>query len=179
MDYDRGLNMLKDFIETGNTNSSLEFKGQKKLYPLQYVGLKRICPINEIGQNMEQDFTYLLDFLRENYSDQLKGKPMSIYHQWKINKNRVSYTACHPITEIPTTLPKPFFTRKIPQTKVYTVRHIGPYRHIGNAWATAMVHQRAKLFKPRKGIPPMEVMINSPKETPENELIAEVLFPMK
>ena len=81
--------------------------------------------------------------------------------------------------EIPADLPQHFYVGELPKMKTYTVRHTGPYRHIGNAWSAAMMHQRAKKFNAAKKIPPMEVMLNSPKNTPENELIAEILFPVK
>ena len=54
MDYDRGLALLKDLVETGKTNSNLEFKGIKTFHATKFIGilqkiwseiLENSCPI--------------------------------------------------------------------------------------------------------------------------------------
>lgn len=179
MDYNRGLFLLKDLIETGSTNSSLNFKGNKPFHATQYVGIKRSCAFSRIGEHMEKDFKTLMPYLMENCREQLTGNGLSIYNKTDVIKDRVVYTAAHPVSEIPKNLPDHFTVGEMPKFNAYTIRHTGPYRHIGNAWAAGMMHQRNKLFKPAKGIPPIEVMYNSPVDTPENELISEILFPMR
>ncbi len=179
MDYDRGLAMLKDLVETGSSNSKLTFKGVKSFHATKYVGLRSQCNSSNLGQSMEKDFTQLMNFIREKAEDTAKGNPFSIYHEFDVMKGKVIYSACHPVNEIPKEIPENFYTGELPKMKVYTVSHTGPYRHIGNAWSAAMMHQRAKKFKAAKKIPPMEVMHNSPKDTPEKELIAEILFAVK
>lgn len=178
MDYDRGLKMLKDLLETGSTNSHLTFKGEQFFETTSYIGIKTQCPINEMPSNMERDFTQIMTYINTKGQKYSTGHPLSIYHKWGLLKGSVQYTACHPVNEIPNPLPDGFISGEIPKTKVYTIRHQGPYRHIANAWAAGMMHQRSKQFKPAK-FPPMEVMYNGPKNTPENHLISEVLFAVK
>ncbi|MDC1434070.1 SRPBCC family protein [Flavobacteriaceae bacterium] len=179
MDYERGLTMLKDLVETGSSNSSLNFKGIKTFNATKYVGLKSQCRSSNLGQSMEKDFTQLMEFVRKNGVEKAHGNPLSIYHEFDVMKGKVIYSACHPVKEIPVEIPKNFYVGELPKMNVYTVSHTGPYRHIGNAWSAAMMHQRAKKFKAAKKIPPMEVMLNSPKNTPEKELVAEILFAVK
>ena len=179
MDYQRGLHMLKDLTETGSVPSTLEFKGEKTFHATTYVGITTQCPISEISTHMERDYTRLMTHLMTHCKEHLDGHALSIYHKWEFKKDRVSYTACHPVHSIPENLPEDFTQGTLPKTRVYSIRHTGPYRHIGNAWSAGMMHQQAKVFKPSRKIHPMEVMYNSPKDTPENELISEVLFAVK
>lgn len=179
MDYNRGLLLLKDLIETGGTNSTLSFRGSKPFYATKYVGIKTSCPFSEIGNHMERDFTELMPYLMQNYRELLTGNGLSIYHKTEIVKDRVVYTAAHPVSEIPKNLPEHFVVGELPKFNAYTIRHTGPYRHIGNAWAAGMMHQRSKKFKATRAIPPIEVMYNSPTNTPEKELISEILFPVR
>jgi hypothetical protein len=59
-DYRRELNLLKVLIETGKTNSKIEFLGMRTLDGFEFIGIKRHCRIIEIDHCMEEDFTSLL-----------------------------------------------------------------------------------------------------------------------
>ncbi|MDA0350079.1 MAG: SRPBCC family protein [Verrucomicrobia bacterium] len=59
VDYDRGLKMLKDYIETGAVPSKLKFPGVETFKGFPYVGLKTRCNIDELGEAMTKDFTKL------------------------------------------------------------------------------------------------------------------------
>lgn len=179
MDYDRGLAMLKDLVETGNTNSNLEFKGVKSFHATKFIGIKTVCAFSAIAENMERDFGELMPYLMQNHQDKISGNGISIYHDVNVVKDKVSYTAAHPVSEIPADLPVGYYVGELPKFSAYTIRHTGPYHHIGNAWAAGMMHQRAKKFKSSRKQPPMEIMYNSPINTPPNKLISEILFPVK
>lgn len=179
MDYDRGLTLLKDLVETGKTNCNLDFQGEKNYPEVQYLGIKTRCAFDEIGSNMERDFTHLMEFLMPKHANKISGPAASIYHKWALTKNKVVYTAAVPVNEIPENLPPEVYVGKTPATKGYSIKHTGPYRHIGNAWSAGMMHQKGKIFKSKRTPPPMELMHNSPKDTPENDLISEIVFPSK
>ncbi len=179
MDYTRGLNMLKDLVETGKTNSNLEFKGVKPFHATTFIGVKTQCDFTKIAENMERDFGELMPYLMQNHQEKISGNGLSIYHDIQLVKDKVTYTAGHPVSEIPDDLPAHFYVGKLPKFKAYTIRHTGPYRHIGNAWAAGIMHERSKKFKPYRKQAPMEIMYNSPMNTPQNELISEILFPVK
>jgi len=49
---------------------------------------------------------------------------------------------------------------------------------LGTAWATQVMHQRAKKFKSKKGLVPFEVYLNNPQDTEEKELKTAVCFPV-
>ena len=177
MDYDRGLKLLKDLVETSQTNSTLTFHGKKPFKGTAYIGLKTSCSPQDMAENMERDFTDILKNIVEYCKDLANGDFLTIYHEFDVMKNKVVYTACFPVTKIIKELPERFVTGHIPDLNTYSIRHKGPYRHIANAWAAGMMHERGKKFKPNKKFPPIEVMRNSPKNTPENELVADILFP--
>lgn len=179
MDYDRGLAMLKDLVETGKTNSTLEFKGIKTFHATKYIGIKTDCAFSAIAENMGNDFSSLMPFLMENHQDKISGNAISIYHDVNVVKDKVSYTAAHPVSQVPADLPDQYYVGELPKFSAYTIRHTGPYHHIGNAWAAGMMHQRAKKFKSSRTIVPMEVMYNSPMNTAPEDLISEILFPIK
>lgn len=175
MDYDRGLSMLKEYIETGSVSSNLDFKGASDFPGCQYVGIKSSCGIDQMGEQMMSDFGKLKEYLDAN-SDLEPGMAFSIYHKWDPGKNRVDYTGGWAVTKKPENLPDGFVFSEIPATKIYTVSHIGAYQYLGNAWSTLYAMHRAKEFKPKKGIHPFEVYISDPQEVPENELITDINF---
>ena len=178
MDYDRGLRMLKEMIEDKEIKSTLDFKGTSKYPATKYIGVKVSCHQDDIGPTMEAAFTSLEKYL-EDKPDLSKGEPFSIYHKWGMVKRNVTYTSAVPVIGIPADLPSQFVKGEIPATEVYTIRHVGSYEHLGNAWSTLYNMQRQKEIKCSKGIHPFEVYRNDPKEVEDKALITDINFPLK
>jgi effector-binding domain-containing protein len=177
MDYERGLQLLKDYVETGAVPSVLTFKGIQDYAGTTYLGIKTSCTMEEMDARMKEDFGKLSGWAAAN-GGLVAGKMFSIYHTWDVVKGLVAYTAGIPVKEVPGTLPTGFFGGVIPSTKVNTIAHTGPYKHLGNAWTTQYMMQRGKEFKHRKGIDPFEVYLNMPGEVPDAQLVTEVHFPV-
>ena len=178
MDYDRGLNLLKDLAEDGKVHSVLDFKENTKLDACNYIGIKINGSIDDMKESMSGSFGKLMEFMTDK-QNLITNPPFSIYHKWDMVKNTCSYTACVPVSEVPSNLPNGVITGSLPATKTYATHHLGPYRHIGNAWSAMYSRHRAKKFVPNKKIDPIEVYLNSPENTPENELQTEIHFAVK
>ncbi len=92
---------------------------------------------------------------------------------------KATYTSAVPVKSIPENLPDGMVSGTIPATQVYTLKHTGPYHHLGNAWTTLYNMQRGKEFKSNKKIHPFESYVNSPMEVDEKQLVTEIHFPIK
>ena len=176
-DYERGLDMLKVYVEENEVPSKLEFSGNQSFEGGKWIGVKTNCTIDEMGPKMEADFGKLHQYAEGK--DLSEVKMATIYHKWNIPKNQVSYTACFVMKEAPGEAPSGFSSGEIPATTCYVLRHVGRYQHLGNAWSTLYSMHRNKEFKPKKGIDPFEFYENNPQTTPEKELITDIYFPIK
>lgn len=178
MDYERGLNLLKDYVEKGEVESKLEFMGVQPFPGTKYVGIKTTCSMAEIGEKMSNDFGALEQHLETLSEVEITGS-YSIYHKWDVKKKLVIYTACFGVNKHPDTLPAGIFNDEIPATNVHVVRHIGRYDHLGGAWGAQMNMQRGKEFKMKRGIDPFERYHNKPGDVPDKELVADICFAAK
>ncbi len=179
MDYERGLNMLKDIAENGKVNATLSFNGIKEFQGGKYIGIKRAGSFSALGKTMTEDFEKLMPYVYQNYRQEINGHAFSIYHKFDAVKDKVVYTVGVPLKNIPENMTADFISGVLKPSKVHSVSQQGAYKHIGNIWSVQMAHQRAKSFKMKRGFHPMEIYHNSPKDTPENELITEVIFGAK
>lgn len=178
MDYDRGLALLKDYVEDGEIHSKLEFKGETAYAGCNYIGFKNSCAIKSMGDSMKNDFNKLHSYASE-HGDNIDGPPLTIYHKWDMVKGQVEYTSGFPMKEISKDLPSDMISGSIPDTKVYSLAHTGPYTHLGNAWSTLYTMQRNKEFKLNKQADPFEVYVSNPEEVTANELVTVINFPIQ
>lgn len=56
MDYERGLSMLKEFLETGDVPTKVVVKGLVEQEGFSYIGKRRQCSIREVGPAMQKRF---------------------------------------------------------------------------------------------------------------------------
>ena len=180
MDYERGLSMLKDKLESGTVPSALVFPGVQAVSGFSFVGIRTQCPISEIGPAMERDLQKVGTWLQGN-GTKPSGPPFTIYHKWDMANARTDYTTGFPLTSVPANVPAEYSTGEMSSGQSYQIRHTGPYRHLGNAWSAGYMHARArpKIFAQDKRILPFEIYENDPSEVPENDLITVVHFPAK
>jgi len=178
-DFSRGLNMLKDYMEDGKVHSHLDFIGMQDYAGCQFVGIQSECAMDEMAESMRVNFEKLMGYFMGGRQEAMDGHPFSIYHKWDLVKGRVSYTAAVPVKSIPQDVPSGTMQGKVPSTKVHVIRHTGTYSHAGNPWSVQMTMSRAKKFKSNKSIHPMEVYLNSPKNTDPKDLITEVWMSVK
>lgn len=176
-DYERGLSMLKDYLETGSVPSRLDFVGGNTFEGLKYVGTRSECSIDAIGKQMSDDFQQIMDWSGQN-GIQSVGPAFSICHRYDMVKNWTENTAGISVESIPNPLPIGFVSGEIPRCDVYSIKHTGPYRHLGNAWAAGMMRARSKQFKQDKKKPLFELYHNNPAEVSENDLSTTVNFPV-
>jgi len=177
MDFDRGLNLLKDYIQDGEVHSKLEFPGKKTYNGCKYIGIKTTCAVSEVGDRMSKDFEKLMSFF-DDKREIISAEPLSIYHVWNPVKDKVEYTCCVPVNQEIKELPNGFVTGTIPKMSAHVVEHTGTYNHIGNAWSAQISRERSKKFKKVKKGEPFEVYLNSPKDTAPNNLRTDVYFPV-
>lgn len=177
MDYERGLSMLKDYVEKGSVPSSVDLKGVQSFGPAQFVAKSTSTTIEEMGPAMEKDLGELMGWAAENGG--YNGYPITVYHKWDMVNRRVEYTTGVPVDELPGELKAGFTTLNIPEIQTYTVTHEGEYKHLGNAWSTGMNLSQNKVFKGSKSQHPFELYVSDPKETKPEELVTEIRFPIK
>jgi len=177
-DYDRGLNLLKDYVQDGKINSKLNFLGESEFPGCTYIGITRSVDMDAAPKQMKANFDRLME-----YASGLDGaypeSAFSQYHKWDFAKGIASFTAGVPVKEVPADLPSDITSGSLPKTKIHTLEHVGPYEHLGNAWTTMYNMQRGKEFKIRKDVHPFETYGNSPNDTAPNELITHVNFAVK
>ena len=176
-DYERGLDMLKVYVEESEVPSKLDFVGNKPFEGGNWVGVKTKCNIDETPSQMKADFEKIRGFAEEKGLKDVQVA--TIYHKWDIPKNKVTYTAVLIMKEAISDLPSEFTSGTIPAITCYVLRHVGRYQHLGNAWSTLYSMHRNKEFKPKKGVDPFEIYVNDPSQTPDKELITDIYLPLK
>ncbi len=170
-DYERGLKLLKDYAETGEVHSKLDYMGIQHFDGVKYVGIERQTTFEGMQRSMGQDFEELMTSQKGG-----NGTWFCMYHKFDIPNQRVHYTACVGVDSIPVEMPSHWIKGEVPACEMYTVRHQGPYDYVANAWSAASMQLRAKTFKARKGAAPMEFYRNSPQKTEPYDLVSDICF---
>lgn len=177
MDYDRGLNMLKDYVETGSVPSELNLKGVETFGPANYVIKKTSTTIEDMPGDMQKDMGTLMEWAANNGG--YEGYPITVYHKFDFVNRKVTYSTGLPVKDLPANPGNGFATMSIPAIQTYTVEHKGNYKHLGNAWSTGMNLSQNSVFKGSKKQHPFELYISDPRETDPNENVSEIRFPIK
>ncbi|MCA9247583.1 MAG: SRPBCC family protein [Planctomycetales bacterium] len=176
MDYERGLKMLKEWIETGEVLSQTVVHGVEPVGPLRVAGVRNRCSLADIGASMTAAFDAAVNALPK-HGLPLDGEPISVYHQFDLAKQTCEYTSGFAVPES-ASVPSELSTWSLPQGRALHVEHGGRYEHLGNSWSAAQMHMRYKKLKPNK-CGAFEIYRNDPCATPPAELRTDIFLPLK
>lgn len=177
-DYERGLLMLKEYMETGSVASYVYIEGEYSMPPQDYIGIPRTCSLQELGVLMQKDFEALQTFSKVHHLE-VFDIPFSIYNYFDVVKKETSYIACLPVKKSDVKLESRWVQGRLEEAPALKTRHKGRYLHLGNAWMTAMSFTRLKKIKTLKRPLGYEYYINDPATTREEALITEIYLPLK
>jgi len=177
MDYERGLLMLKEYMETGSVASYVHIEGRFLMKEQKYIGIPRTCTLNELAVVMQKDFEDLSAFM-ETHSLSLDRIPFTIYNTFDMFKGESSYIACMPIEE-EVHIEGGWVRGNIESQDALKTMHKGRYLHLGNGWMTAMNFARINKMKILKSPVGYEFYPNSPYDTPAEELVTEIFIPLR
>lgn len=177
MDYERGLAMLKEYLETGNVSSYVHIEGLLPLQSQKYIGIPRTCSIKELGVTMQKDFESLHKFMNE-HGISMKRVPFTIYDTFDIVKGTSSFVSCIPLEEI-IPIDKTWVEGHLEGCEALKTMHKGRRMHLGNAWMTAINFARIKKIKTLKSPIGYEFYTNNPYKTAEEKLVTEIYLPLR
>ena len=178
-DYERGLAMFKEYLETGQVNTRVSIQGKVDRPAFYYLGRHRICALQEVGPAMEADFEFL-EKLKESEKLQEPDFHFSFYHKYDFVKKSCEYTSGYGyFTESVQLTGENIRTGHVDPHQGFMVQHEGPYRHLGNAWSTAMGCQRSMKLKLSKNIPKYEIYATLPGQVDEARIETEIYLPLK
>lgn len=174
MDFERGLKMLKEYVETGEVLSQTKYEGIVTIEGRQYVGIRRKIQFSEISSNMRNDFDALMKYV-SSHKLKTTGVPFTLYHVADMIKGKIEYTAGiavasdhHPEA--------PFHIGSYPTTKVLKVLHTGSYSNLATSWTAASSWFRNKKLKKSKPALSFEFYLDNPADTPAKQLRTEILI---
>lgn len=180
-DYERGLEMLKAYLEDGRVPSLTQVGDVSAREGFYYVGFRHTCSVAEVGPAMGHDFEHLGELVKDGKIP--PGKfGFSIYHKFDMVRDVVEYTSgfggpTEP--DVPGVTDQPgLVTGHLPAHRALQVSHTGSYRFLGNAWSAAMGCARS-LHKVNKKLDMYEVYINNPGEVDDKDLKVEIYLPVK
>ena len=175
MNYERGLSMLKEKLETGEVDSRLEYSANEAFPARAYIGIKRACSMNEFEERMGSDFKKLTSVVKEKGIEVTEF--FSVYEVWNLGKGEVVYTVCAGV-DGEVEVPDGFVLGLREACDAFVVKHTGGYHHLGNAWAAGMVRAQSKppLFKQSKKVMPFEIYDCQPGCG--EEVVTRVVMPL-
>lgn len=177
MDYDRGLKMLKESIETGSVSSKVEVHGVQDVGPIRMAGVGSSCSVDDVADDMNRTITQAQQLLSGQGLPTEEG--ISVYTGFNMKQRTFTYVTGFMIPDsAPQELPG-LKTWSIPKLSAFRVDHIGCYVHLGNAWNAANQIVRNKKLKQSK-VGTFEVYRKSPTDTDNpKEYETEIYLPLK
>lgn len=177
MDYQRGLSMLRDLIETNHIPSRCVVHGKKGIGPIRMAGIADRCSVFEVGNSMETAFNRArAEFQRLGLPTD--GDMISVYTKFRMAAGQFDYISGWTIPancDVPASALK---TWTLPAGPAFQVDHIGSYSHLGNAWSVAnQLVRHQKLKQQRTGT--CEIYRTTSPDTPDNDLLTEIYLPLR
>lgn len=178
-DYERGLGMMKEHLETGTVPSKVEHKGTVDRPGFYFAGKRRRCGTKELGMAMKDDFEELRRLIASGALP-ASTAAFSFYHSYDMVQGTCEYTSGFIYGSLPN-VPSGLESGAVPAHRAVRVDHVGSYRHLGNAWSALNSCSRAggRKTKPLKSIPMYEVYANDAAVVPERELRTELYSPIR
>ncbi len=176
MDYERGLRMLKEWIETGNVTSQVNVHGKEQVAAIRMAGVQRTCSLAEIGPTMQKAICEMHEKFTAAGAP-LDGAFMSVYPKFDMKTKQAEFIVGLQIPDS-VAVPAGLVEWTAPDMAAFRVEHIGPYDHLGNGWSTGQMHLRYKKIKQCK-VAPFEIYRNSPEETAPVDLVTDIYLPLK
>lgn len=177
MDFERGLRMLKEWIETGKINAKTNILGIESVGPLKVIGTRKTCTFDDIGSSMEAAFHDASEKMSKQEIP-LDGEAISIYHTMNAKERTFEYTSGYVVPKDTVVDSNDFSVWSIPEVKALTVEHAGSYDHLGNSWSAANQYARYHKMKQSKD-GSFEIYKNNPESTPAEELQTIIYLPLK
>ena len=178
MDFRRGLLMIKDLQETGAIHSQCTVNESASVGPIRMAGIAAECSVKDVGISMEKAMQ-VADQEFKAAGLPMDGEMLAAYTKFKAAKGEFAYIVGYTIpagTDVPSS--SKLTTYDVPQTKAFHVKHVGPYKHLGNGWSVANQLVRFKKMKQAK-CAALEIYRNSPCDTSENELDTDIYIPLR
>jgi len=175
-DYERGLKMFKEYLESGKVTSAVEIHQVELQDGFFYVGYQANCQLPEISDV----FGPLFEKLHSSDIPQ-PDSVLTVVNKVDLMTKQVDMIAAVAYKEKPenTEFPANMIVGEMPAHKAQSVTHTGNYYHLANAWATIMNYLRFAKLKQNKKLKEYEVYLNNPNETPGEELKTQVFIPVK
>jgi predicted transcriptional regulator YdeE len=177
MDYERGLKMLKELIETGTVLSTTNVLGVERVGPLRMAGISKKTTIQEIGSSMEESFCQAAEAFNK-HGLPIEEAGISVYHFFDMKAGTFDYTAGWILPESAGDVPAEMSTWSIPTVNALRVDHLGSYDNVGNGWSAAHQYARYKKLKQSK-VGTFEIYRNDPGQTEPADLQTEIYLPLK
>lgn len=177
MDYERGLKMLKEWIETGAILSQTKIQGIETVGPLTLAGVRRKCGLKEVAASMEASFAEVTEKFCQ-YDLPTGGAGASVYHHFDMKAQTFDYTSGFIVPESTEIAGSGLSCWSVPAVRALRVDHTGSYDHVGNGWSAAYQYARYRKLKQSKA-GTFEIYRNDPSETDTAELLTEIYLPLK
>jgi effector-binding domain-containing protein/uncharacterized protein YndB with AHSA1/START domain len=178
-DYERGLAMLKEYLETGKVLSKIDIAGEITGEGFYYIGKRRACSLKEVGPAMEKDFSQL-ESSAENGDLPPPDLAFSFYHNYDMANQKCEYTSGFGYkSQINPGNIEDMVSGHVESHQALRIDHYGPYRHLGNAWSTAQSLLRSARKKPSKTVPMYEIYGNFPGEVDEKDILTRIHIPLR
>jgi predicted transcriptional regulator YdeE len=178
-DFERGLRMLKEFLETGTVVSKSIYQGIRDFAGFQIVGKKTSCKISELAKIISADFENLDKLLRN--SQLLKPDAIvSLDHKFDVTNGVCIFTAGYVYhLDRKVQAPQGLEIVQVPAHRGVLVDYYGPYRNISNGWGMAVSYLRGKKMKSSRQVPMYENYVNMPDGRDEKDIYTQIIMPLK
>ncbi len=176
MDYERGLRMLKEFIETDNVLSDSVVVGVESFESRDVFGARSSAPTNDVGPTMNAAMMKV-ESSKGSEADWAGVECISVYHPCDLKIGRFDFTVGYTV-ENPQTAPDGLEHCHIPGGQALHIRHTGSYDNLGNAWSGAHQYARYRKIKLAKRAA-FEIYRNSPDTTAAEDLITDIYIPLR
>lgn len=177
MDYERGLRMLKESIETGTVLSKTDIRGVESAGPLRMAGVPKQCQFRDVGSSMESSFAEVTEVFNQHGLPTVSD-PMSVYHHVDLKGQTFDYTSGWTIPATIDQIPAEFNSWSLPASQALVLEHVGSYQNLGNAWSAAYQYARYKKLKMSR-LGTFEIYRKDPSSTPPAELMTEIVLPIR
>lgn len=176
MDYERGLKMLKEYIETGSVLSETRVRGVESVGPINVAGKRHQCTLDTLGPLMSEAIDKSAKVLQQ-HNVQICGEKIAVYHNFDMKTRTFDFTAGHIVSD-PVSGIDSLSVWSLPRGEALAVEHTGSYDNLGNSWSAAYQHARYKKLKQSK-VGTFEIYKNDPETTSVADLKTEVFLPLK